>query len=174
MFDRFTPSARQVVVLAQDEARELRHHYIGTEHLLLGLLREEEGLAARTLREAGVVLTDVRVGVGSTGAERETGQIQFTTHARRLLEGGLRAAVRWGHGFVGTEHLLAGLVADPSSRAVRLLADNGLQPATLAERLFATMQFADAAAEASRYAPAAAETDEQRPLTDGTRTVGDA
>jgi len=150
-------------VLAQVEARELTYDYIGTEHLLLGLLREEEGLAARTLRELGVVCADLRARVGSAGGEREeTGQMMFTEHGRRMLEGGLRTAVRWNHGMIGTEHLLAGLLADPSSRAVRLLADAGLQPAAIAERLFVTMGFTDPAAEASRYAPALDETDEGR------------
>jgi ATP-dependent Clp protease ATP-binding subunit ClpC len=174
MFDRFTPRARQVIVLAQDEARELTYGYIGTEHLLLGLLREEEGLAARTLRELGVGCAETRAQVGSAGGERkETGQIAFTKHARQVLENALRTATRWNHGIVGTEHLLAGLLADPSSRAVRLLADAGLQPALVAERLFSALQFSDPAAEASRYAPAAAETDEVRPITDGPYIVGD-
>jgi ATP-dependent Clp protease ATP-binding subunit ClpC len=174
MFDRFTPRARQVIVLAQDDARELTYDYIGTEHLLLGLLREEEGLAARELRELGVVFADVRAQIGSAGGERkETGQIAFTRHARNVLENALRTAVRWNHGMIATEHLLAGLLADPASRAVRLLADAGLQPALIAERLFTTMQFTDPAAEASGYAPAAAEAEEVRPLTDGPYIVGD-
>jgi ATP-dependent Clp protease ATP-binding subunit ClpC len=164
MFDRFTPPARQVIVHAQDEARELTYDYIGTEHLLLGLLREEEGLAARTLLELGVTGEDMRTRIGSAGGERkETGQIAFTRHARNVLESALRTAVRWNHGMIATEHLLAGLLADPSSRAVRLLADVGLLPAVIAERLFATMQFTDPAAEASGYAPAAPETDEVKP-----------
>ena len=107
------------------------------------------------------------------GERKEAGQILFTRHARNVLENALRTAVRWNHGMIGTEHLLAGLLADPSSRAVRLLADGGLQPAVIAERLFTTMQFTDPAAEASAYAPAAAETDEVRPLTDGPYIVGD-
>jgi ATP-dependent Clp protease ATP-binding subunit ClpC len=174
MFDRFTPRARQVIVLALDDARELTYDYIGTEHLLLGLLREEEGLAARTLRELGVVSADLRARIGSAGGKRkDTGQIVFTRHARHVLEDALRTAVRWNHGMIGTEHLLAGLIADPSSRAVRLLADAGLQPAAIAGRLFATLGFTDPAAEASGYAPAAAETDEVRPRTDGPYIVGD-
>jgi ATP-dependent Clp protease ATP-binding subunit ClpC len=174
MFDRFTPRARQVIVLAQDEARELTYDYIGTEHLLLGLMREEEGLAARTLRELGIDCADVCARIGSAGGERkETGQIAFTRHARNVLESALRTAVRWNHGMIGTEHLLAGLIADPSSRAVRLLADVGLQPAAIAERLFTMMQFTDPAAEASGYAPSAAESDEVRPLTEGPYSVGE-
>jgi ATP-dependent Clp protease ATP-binding subunit ClpC len=163
VFERFTPRAREVVVRAQNEARELTYDYIGTEHLLLGLLREEEGLAGRTLRELGVRYAELRTHIGSAGGEpKQTGQMTFTKHARRVLEGGLRTAVRWNHGMIGTEHLLAGLLADPSSRAVRLLADAGLQPAAIAERLFVTMHFTDPAAEASSYAPALGETDEGR------------
>jgi ATP-dependent Clp protease ATP-binding subunit ClpC len=175
MFERFTERARNAVVLAQGEARGLKHDYIGTEHLLLGLLREEDGLAARTLGGVGLVLADVRASVGSAnGEEVATGQIPFTKHAKRALETALLTANRWGHGFVGTEHLLAGLLADPSSRAVSVLAASNLQPATVAERLFATMQFTDPAGEASSYAPAAAQTDEEPPVTDGPYTVGDA
>jgi ATP-dependent Clp protease ATP-binding subunit ClpC len=173
MFERFTERARNAVVLAQDEARGLKHDYIGTEHLLLGLLREEDGLAARTLGEVGLVLADVRASAGSAAGEVATGQIPFTKHAKRSLQAAVLTANRWGHGFVGTEHLLAGLLADPSSRAVSVLAAAHLQPATVAERLFATMQFTDPVGEASSYAPAAAETDEERPLTDGPYTVGD-
>jgi ATP-dependent Clp protease ATP-binding subunit ClpA len=161
-------------VFAQDEARELKQDYIGTEHLLLGLLREEEGLAARTLCEVGVSSAGVRAQIRSAGGEgKEAGQIPFTKHARHVLESALRTAVRWNHGMIATEHLLTGLLADPSSRAVRLLADAGLRPAVIAERLFTTIGFTDPVAEASRYAPAAAETDEVRPLTDGPYIVGD-
>ena len=174
MFDRFTPPARQVIVLAQDEARGLKQDYIGTEHLLLALLREEEGLAARTLRELGVTCEDMRSRIGSAGGERkDAGQIPFTKHARHVLESALRTAVRWNHGMIGTEHLLAGLLADPSSRAVRLLADAGSQPAAIAEPLFAAIGFADPAVEAATYAPAAAETDEVRPVTNGPYIVSD-
>jgi ATP-dependent Clp protease ATP-binding subunit ClpC len=161
VFERFTPRATQVIVFAQDEARELTYDYIGTEHLLLGLLREEEGLAARTLRELGVEYAELRTEIGSAGGERkQTGQMMFTQHARRVLEGALRTAVRWNHGMIGTEHLLAGLLADPSSRAVRFLADAGLQPGAIAGRLFTTLSFADPEGDASSYAPALDETDE--------------
>ena len=166
MFERFTERARQVIVLAQDEARGLGHDYIGTEHILLALLREEEGLGARTLREAGVSLADVRRRIDAgVGDPKAAGQIPFTPHARRVLEAALRRAVRWGHPWIGTEHLLVGLLADPSSRAVRILADAGVQPAAVAERLFATIGFTDAAGEAAGYAPAAAEADERKPDT---------
>src|SRR2546421_11799468 len=106
MFERFTERARQVVVLAQDEARALRHNYIGTEHLLLGLLREEEGIAARVLESLGVTLEEVRAQVGRVvgqGDEIEAGQIPFTPRAKKVLELGLREAQAMGHNYIGTE-----------------------------------------------------------------------
>ena len=115
MFERFTERARQVVVLAQDEARSLRHNYIGTEHLLLGLLREEEGLAARALESLGVTLEDTRakvreaVGEGALDAP-VTGQIPFTADAKKTLELALREAMTLGHNYIDTEHVLLGLV----------------------------------------------------------------
>src|SRR5688500_18289252 len=113
MFERFTERARQVVVLAQDEARALRHNYIGTEHLLLGLLRGEEGLAARVLESFDVTLEEVRALVArivGEGEEVTTGQIPFTPHAKKVLELSLREAVSLKHNYIGTEHILLGLV----------------------------------------------------------------
>jgi catechol 2,3-dioxygenase-like lactoylglutathione lyase family enzyme len=113
MFERYTERARQVVVLAQDESRQLGHGYIGVEHLLLGLLREEEGLAARALRSTGLTVEALRqqvrqlVGVGDTAA---TGQIPFTPPAKHALEQSLVEALHLGHAFVGTEHVLLGLL----------------------------------------------------------------
>jgi ATP-dependent Clp protease ATP-binding subunit ClpC len=128
-FERFTERARQVVVLAQDEARLLRHNYIGTEHLLLGLLREEEGLAARVLEELGVTLAAVRsqveriVGLGDEVAT--TGQIPFTPRAKKVLELGLREAVAHKHDYIGTEHILLGVVREGEGVAVRILRELG-------------------------------------------------
>jgi ATP-dependent Clp protease ATP-binding subunit ClpC len=113
MFERFTERARQVVVLAQDEARALRHNYIGTEHLLLGLLREEEGLGARMLGGLGIEVDEVRNLVRSMvgeGDEASTGQIPFTPAAKETLELSLREALSLGHKYIGTEHVLLGLV----------------------------------------------------------------
>jgi ATP-dependent Clp protease ATP-binding subunit ClpA len=128
VFERFTERARQVVVLAQDDARMVGHAYIGTEHLLLGLLREEEGIAARALRSLGVELGDARAGVlaivGSSDA-RETGQIPFTPRAKRTLEAALEEAVALGHGFVGTEHVLLGLLRIDESVALEVLTKLG-------------------------------------------------
>ena len=159
MFDRFTPRARQVIVLAQEEARRAGHPYIGTEHLVLGLLLEEEGIAARTLRD----LNSRSMSSGNAlpaGTPYDTGQIPFTPHAKHALEAALATADRWRHPMIGTEHVLAGVIDDPSSRAVRMLADAGSEPATVAEHLFATIGFSDPAGEAARYAPAADEPDE--------------
>src|SRR4051794_7350331 len=115
MFERFTERARQVVVLAQDEARELRHNYIGTEHLLLGLLREEDGLAARVLATVDITIEEVRTQVArivGQGDEVSAGQIPFTPRAKKVLELALREGLTLGHNFIGTEHLLLGLVRE--------------------------------------------------------------
>jgi Clp amino terminal domain, pathogenicity island component len=126
LFERFTERARQVVVLAQDEARALRHNYIGTEHLLLGLLREEEGLAAPLLRSRGIDLAGVRaqvVRIVGQGDEDVTGQIPFTPHAKKVLESALRDALSLGHNYIDTEHILLGLVRENESVAARILLD---------------------------------------------------
>ena len=126
MFERFTDEARQVVVLAQDEARALRHNYIGTEHILLGLLREEEGLAARLLESLSVTAQDVRAQVArivGQGDEVTTGQIPFTPRAKKVLELALREALSLGHGYIGTEHILIALVRENEGVAVQILRD---------------------------------------------------
>jgi ATP-dependent Clp protease ATP-binding subunit ClpC len=136
MFERFTERARQVVVLAQDEARSLRHNYIGTEHLLLGLLREEEGLAARVLGELGVELEAVRAQVGRVvgeGEEITTGQIPFTPRAKKVLELALRESRALGHQYIGTEHILLGLVRENDGVAARILLDLGVDAETIRE-----------------------------------------
>lgn len=124
MFERFTEPARQVVVLAQDESRALGHDFIGTEHLLLGLLRDEEGIAARALGQLGVTLSSAQAQVmhiDGVGEPKPAGQIPFTEGARRALEASLEQAVALGHGYVGTEHLLLGLVHDPDTMLDYLL-----------------------------------------------------
>jgi len=134
VFERFTERARQVVVLAQDEARSLGHGYIGTEHLLLGLLREEEGLAARTLDWLGVTVEEVRSRVErivGRGDEAPIGQIAFTPHAKRTLELSLREALALGHNYIGTEHLLLGLVRDDEGVGAQVLLELGLGAETV-------------------------------------------
>jgi ATP-dependent Clp protease ATP-binding subunit ClpA len=131
VFERFTDRARQVVVLAQEEARGLKHNYIGTEHLLLGLLREEQGVAARVLAARHVTLEGVRdriaVIVGA-GEEVAAGQIPFTPRAKKVLELALREALSIGHNYIGTEHILLGLVRENDGVAAAILDDFGLDP----------------------------------------------
>jgi ATP-dependent Clp protease ATP-binding subunit ClpC len=142
VFERFTERARQVVVLAQDEARALRHDYIGTEHLLLGLLREEEGLAARALESLGVTLEDARgqiarvVGIGD---EPATGQVPFTPRAKRALELSLREALSLGHNYIGTEHLLLGLVREQEGVAARVLLELGVSGERVRSEIIRTL-----------------------------------
>lgn len=130
MFERFTDKARRVVVLAQEEARRLGHTYIGTEHVLLGLLREDAGVAARALGSIGVGLQPARDRIeADTGrGPGQSGHIPFTPEAKRTLEHSLREAMQLGHDYIGTEHILLGLVRDPSTRGARILAELGGSP----------------------------------------------
>src|SRR5437588_9572127 len=126
MFERFTERARQVVVLAQEEARTLKHNYIGTEHILLGLLREEEGLAARVLESLDITVERVRaqvVRIDGCSGEVTSGQIPFTPRAKKVLELALREALSLGHNYIGTEHILLGLVRENEGVAARILLD---------------------------------------------------
>jgi ATP-dependent Clp protease ATP-binding subunit ClpC len=131
VFERFTERARQVVVLAQDEARKLRHNYIGTEHLLLGLLREEEGLGARVLASFDITLERARDRVAEIIGEGEdvtSGQIPFTPRSKKVLELSLREALSLGHNYIGTEHVLLGLAREEDGMAARILRDFGAEP----------------------------------------------
>jgi ATP-dependent Clp protease ATP-binding subunit ClpA len=124
--ERFTERARQVVVLAQDEARALKHNYIGTEHILLGLLREEEGIAARVLESFDIRVEEVRLRVAQIvgqGDEVTLGQIPFTPRAKKTLELSLREALALKHNYIGTEHVLLGLLREGEGVAVRILLD---------------------------------------------------
>ncbi len=126
MFERFTERARQVVVLAQEEARTMKHNYIGTEHILLGLVREEEGLAARVLESLDVTVERVRaqvIRIVGSGEEAESGQIPFTPRAKKILELALREAISLHHSYIGTEHILLGLVREDMGVAARILLD---------------------------------------------------
>jgi ATP-dependent Clp protease ATP-binding subunit ClpA len=134
VFERFTERARQVVVLAQEEARTLKHNYIGTEHILLGLLREEEGLAARALESLDITIERVRAAVLRTvgsGEEVTSGQIPFTPRAKKVLELALREALSLHHNYIGTEHVLLGLVRENEGVAARILLDFGADADTL-------------------------------------------
>ena len=127
MFERFTARARQVIVFAQDEARALKHNYIGTEHILLGLLREKEGLAARVLESLDVTLDEARAQVariiGQSDEEVTSGQMPLTPRTKKVLELALREALSLGHEYVGTEHILLGLVRENEGVAARILLD---------------------------------------------------
>ena len=128
MFERFTDRARRVVVLAQEEARLLNHNYIGTEHLLLGLLHEGEGIAAQVLESAGVALDAVRVNVKAQvglGTSSPSGHIPFTPRAKKALELSLREARQLGANFIGTEHLILALLRERQNVAVQVLQDLG-------------------------------------------------
>ena len=131
MFERFTERARQVVVLAQDESRRLGHDSIGTEHILLGLLREEEGIAARVLETLDVTLEEVQadvIRVVGRGETPETGQIPFTPRAKKTLELALREAVALGHDYIGTEHVLLGLVRADEGVGAEILREHDADP----------------------------------------------
>ena len=126
VFERFTERARVVVVLAQEEARQLKHNYIGTEHLLLALLREEEGVAAQALASLGVTVVDARrqvVRVVGNGEENSPDAIPFTPRAKKVLELALREALSLSHNYIGTEHILLGLVRENEGVAARILLD---------------------------------------------------
>jgi len=128
MFERFTDRARRVVVLAQEEARMLDHNYIGTEHLLLGLIHEGEGVAARALETMGVSLEAVRQQVETIigrGDEAPSGHIPFTPRAKRVLELSLRESGQLGHNYIGTEHILLGLVREGEGVAAQVLVKLG-------------------------------------------------
>ncbi len=130
MFERFTNRARRVLVLAQEEAALLDHGFIGTEHVLLGLLHEGEGVAAKALTELGLDLDAVRARVEATISRGEPGKSKkkapFTPRAKKVLELSLRAALDLGHNYIGTEHLLIGLVNEGEGVASQVLVEAGL------------------------------------------------
>lgn len=131
MFERFTDRARRAIVLAQEEARLLNHNYIGTEHILLGLLAEGEGVAAISLKSLGVTLADARTKVEELmprGKAPATGHIPFTPRAKALLESSLREALDMDHRHIGTEHMLLSTVGDAEGVATRVLHSLGVDP----------------------------------------------
>jgi ATP-dependent Clp protease ATP-binding subunit ClpA len=142
VFERFTERARQVVVLAQEEARALKHNYIGTEHILLGLLREEEGVAAQVLRSFDVTAEGVRaqiVQIVGEGDEAPTGQIPFTPRAKKVLELALREALSLGHNYIGTEHILLGVTRENEGVAARILLEFDVGPQPVREKIIETL-----------------------------------
>ncbi len=128
MFERFTDRARRVVVLAQEEARMLNHNYIGTEHILLGLIHEGEGVAAKALESLGISLDAVRAQVEEIigqGQQAPSGHIPFTPRAKKVLELSLREALQLGHNYIGTEHILLGLIREGEGVAAQVLVKLG-------------------------------------------------
>jgi ATP-dependent Clp protease ATP-binding subunit ClpC len=128
MFERFTDRARRVVVHAQEEARLLNHNYLGTEHLLLGLVSEGQGVAAKALESLGISLDGVRAQVQAIigqGQSAPTGHIPFTPRAKRVLELSLREAKQLGHNYIGTEHILLGLIREREGVAAQVLVTLG-------------------------------------------------
>jgi len=130
VFERFTDRARRVVVLAQEEARLLNHNYIGTEHILLGLIHEGEGVAARGLESLGISLESVRsqvVEIIGQGSQAPSGHIPFTPRAKKVLELSLREALQLGHNYIGTEHILLGLIREGEGVAAQVLQKLGAE-----------------------------------------------
>jgi ATP-dependent Clp protease ATP-binding subunit ClpA len=128
VFERFTDRARRVVVLAQEEARLLNHNYIGTEHILLGLIHEGEGVAAQVLESLGISLDSVRSkvdGLMHAGDAMPDGHIPFTPRAKKVLELSLREALQLGHNYIGTEHILLGLIREGDGVAAQVLTELG-------------------------------------------------
>jgi len=128
MFERFTDRARRVVVLAQEEARMLNHNYIGTEHILLGLIHEGEGVAAKALESLGISLDAVRLQdeeIIGQGQQAPSGHIPFTPRAKKVLELSLREALQLGHNYIGTEHILLGLIREGEGVAAQVLVKLG-------------------------------------------------
>jgi ATP-dependent Clp protease ATP-binding subunit ClpA len=143
MFQRFTDKARRTVVLAQEEARALRHDHIGTQHLLLGLLRESAGVAATALTSLGVSLAAARARVADARPAEPPpsdrtpteGHIPFTPEAKRTLELALRESLQLGHDYIGTEHILLGLIREPACRAAAILSELGADRAAITQRV---------------------------------------
>jgi ATP-dependent Clp protease ATP-binding subunit ClpC len=164
MFERFTTRARNAVVLAQEEARRLDHNYIGTEHVLLGLLREPEGIAGRALSRLGISLEAARssveqiIGRGGQLSSPE-GHIPFTPRAKKVLELSLREALQLGHNYIGTEHILLGLIREGQGVAAQILVQRGADLERVRKMVMAELGRVGATAEPSgiEHTPAADE-----------------
>jgi ATP-dependent Clp protease ATP-binding subunit ClpC len=138
VFERFTYQSRRVVVLAQEEARGLHHNYIGTEHILLGLLRDSEGAAATALEAADVTLEGARREVETIigrGKQEPSGHIPFTPRAKKVLELSLREAVQLGDNSIDTGHILLGLIREGDGVAVQMMINLGADPSSIRQRV---------------------------------------
>ena len=137
--DRFTNRAKQALALAQEEAHLLGHNYIGTEHLLLGLIREETGLAAQVLDRLGITAAEVRTAIENTigkGQYRSQGKVELSPRTKRVIELAVDEARRLGHHYIGTEHLLLGLVREGGGIAAGILEGLGVSGISGARRVF--------------------------------------
>lgn len=141
MFDRFDDRARRVVVLAQEEARLLGHGYIGTEHILLGLIHEGEGTAATILGRFGISLELLRTNVAEIGpsASPSPSHMPFSPRAKSILELALREAIELGHDYIGTEHILLGVIREGEGIAVQLLRKLGVDPSRMRDQIIEAM-----------------------------------
>ena len=138
MFERFTERARKVVVKAQDEARFLKQNYIGTEHILLGLIDEKEGIAAKVFQEIGIAFNDIRAAIKDVvteGTSESYEHIPFTPRAKKVLELSLREALQMGHNYIGTEHILLGLLREGEGVAARVLNSLGVTLGNVKEKV---------------------------------------
>jgi ATP-dependent Clp protease ATP-binding subunit ClpC len=142
LFERFTDRARRVVVLAQEEAVLLNHNYIGTEHILLGLIHEGEGVAAKAVESLGISVEAVRAEVEEIigiGGSSPTGQIPFTPRAKKVLELSLREALQLGHNYIGTEHILLGLIREGDGVAAQVLLKLGADLSRVRQQVIALL-----------------------------------
>ena len=168
MFERFTDRARRVVVSAQEEARLLNHNSIGTEHILLGLIHEGEGVAAKVLERLGISLENLRAEIEHAvghGQAMAPSHIPFTARAKKALELSLREALQLGHKYIGTEHILLGLVAVGEGVAVQALASRGVSLGRVREEVTATLE-----GYGHEEAPEPAEVTHEEPLCPRCRT----
>jgi ATP-dependent Clp protease ATP-binding subunit ClpC len=170
VFERFTDRARRVVVLAQEEARILNHNYIGTEHLLLGILHEEDGIGARALTAVGISLPRARAEVEELighGKSSPTGHIPFTPRSKKVLELSLREALKLNHNHVGSEHLLLGLLSEGEGVGAQALVKLGAPLPAVRQKVLELVGGAGSGIEDAGYRPAPAE-----PAVDGPRCPG--
>lgn len=167
MFERFTDRARRVVVLAQEEARLLAHNYLGTEHILLGLVGEDAGVGAKALRSLDVSRYAVRaqvVEIIGRGEATPGGEIPFTPRAKKVLELSLRESVELHHNYIGTEHLLLGLIAEGEGVAAQVLANLGVSLDVARARVLKLLNGGTEAPDTSglhRFPSSPEETDDQ-------------
>src|ERR1700710_338812 len=166
MFERFTDRARRVVVLAQEEARMLNHNYIGTEHILLGLIHEGEGVAAKALESLGISLEGVRQQVEEIiglGQQAPSGHIPFTPRAKKVLELSLREALQLGHNYIGTEHILLGLIREGEGVAAQVLVKLGADLSRVRQQVIQLLSGYAGTKESGSGAPAGAGASESAP-----------